>query len=282
MKTILAILSFIIVFTSCGTPRYAHSPTAHNVPILTKQGDSKIAANYSNNGVESSTDGNDDYEKNISHGFDLQGAVAVTNHIALQASYFYRREKKNSNFGDFGFDSSRIRYKRNMFEFGAGYFTQLDTKQRVILQIFAGAGLGETSITESGSDFNQLPYSRFYNTDLAKFYLEPSITFRAKEIFAASIATRLSVVKFRNIKTNYSFDEKQNFNLDSLNRYPLVFFEPAFVGSFGFNKLPGFRIEIQAGLSLLVDQKVFIDYRPFNFSAGLVFDIRKLINGAHN
>ncbi|MBC7535094.1 MAG: hypothetical protein H7258_05315 [Ferruginibacter sp.] len=282
MKTILAILSFVIVFTSCDTPRYAHSPTAHNVPILTKKGDSKVAGYYSNNGLSATTDGANGYDKNISHGTDLQGAVAVTNHIGLQANYFYRSEKLNSNFGDFNFDSSRIRYKRNMFEIGAGYFTQLDTKQRVLLQIFAGAGLGKTTITETGTNFNQLPYSRFYNTDLTKFYLEPSITFRAKEIFAASVATRVSIVKFRNILSNYSFDEKLNFNLDSLDRYPVAFFEPAFVGSFGFNKLPGFRIEIQAGLSLLLDGGDFLYYRPFNFSAGLIFDIRKLIKGANN
>ena len=282
MKTCFLILLAAIIFTSCDTPRYAYSPTAHNVPLLTKKGDSKVAAAYSTNGVSSNTDNTgNEYTKNTSQGFDVQGAVALTNNIAIQGSYYYRGEKTNTTWSNGFFNSSSIRYRRNMAEVGAGFYTALDSKQRIFLQAFAGGGLGKTTIKDNGIDQADLPYSRYYNTDLAKFYLEPSITFRAKEIFAGSIATRLSVIKFRNINSNYSLNEKQQFNLDSLNRYALVFFEPAFVGSFGFNKLPGFRIEIQAGLSLLLDDS-FIDYRPFNFSAGLVIDIRKLIKGPNN
>lgn len=283
MRNFFVIFSFIIVFTSCNTSRYAYSPSAHNVPILTKQGDSKLAADYSTNGTSGQT-GNDNgnhYSKNTSQGFDLQGAVAVTNNIALQASYFYRSEKTNTTSDYYNFNHSTIKYKRNLFEFGAGFFTPLDTKQRVLFQAFAGAGLGKTNIRDNGNDQNQLSYSRHYNTNITKYYLEPSVTFRAKEIFAASVVTRLSFVKFRNIHTNYTLQEKQDFNLDSLGRFGVVFFEPAFVGSFGFNKLPGLRIEFQAGLSVLWEED-FIDYRPFNFSLGLVFDIRKLIKGPNN
>lgn len=281
MKTTFALLAAVIVFGSCTTTRYAHSPTAHNVPILLKQGDSKIAAAYSTNGAVFDESSDNRYDKNLSHGFDVQGAIAITNHLAVQGNYFYRTEKSNSNFNSANFDSSKVRYKRNMVELGAGYFTPLDTKQRVLLQVYAGGGFGKTTITDNGRDFNQMIYSRYYNTDVTRFYLEPSITFRSKEIFAGSIATRVSVVKFRNIQTNYSLAEKQDFNLDSLDRFAVAFFEPAFVGSFGFNKLPGFRIEFQAGLSLLLADS-FIDYRPFNFSVGLTFDIRKLIKGPNN
>ncbi len=282
MRISFLILLAAIIFTSCDTPRYAYSPTAHNVPLLTKKGDSKVAAAYSTNGVTSETNNTDNqYTKNTSQGFDVQGAVALSDNIAIQGSYFYRGEKTNSTWNNSFFNSSAIRYKRSMFEFGAGFYTALDSRQRVFLQAFAGGGFGKTTIKDNGVDQAQLPYSRYYNTDLAKFYLEPSITFRAKEVFAGSIATRVSVLKFRNINTNYSQNEKMGFNLDSLNRYAVVFFEPAFVGSFGFNKLPGFRIEIQAGLSVLLDES-FIDYRPFNFSAGLVFDIRKLLKAANN
>ncbi|MEO6670704.1 MAG: hypothetical protein ABIN36_14575 [Ferruginibacter sp.] len=281
MKTVLAVLCIVIAFTSCDTPRYAYSPTAHNVPIFTKQGDSKLAAYYSNNGASSATDedGNE-YEKNSAQGVDLQGAVAVTNNIAVQANYYLRSEKANSNSTGNNYQKSSVKYNRNLFEFGAGYFTAFDKKEHFLFQVYGGAGFGKTKIRDISVDFNQTRYDLFYNTNITKFFLEPSITFRTpREIFAATIATRGSVVKFGKIQTNYSFDERREYNLDSLNRYAVFFLEPSFVGSFGFPKLPGFRIELQAGLSVLYEES-FIDYRPFNFSIGLVFDIRKLMNGA--
>ncbi len=283
MKTILAIFSFafIIVFTGCDTPRYAYSPTAHNVPVFTKQGDSKVAAYYSNNGIYSSTDedGNE-YDRNTAQGVDLQGAVAVTNNIAIQAAYFNRSEKANQNSSSLTGDKSNVKYKRNLFEFGAGFFTPVDKKQHMLVQVYAGAGFGKTKINERGTDFNLNLYTRFYNTNITKFYLEPSITFKTpKDIFAATIATRGSVIKFGKIQTDYTHDEKLDYNLDSLDRFAVLFFEPSFIGSVGFPKLPGMRIEFQFGLSLLYD-KSFIDYRPFNFSVGLTFDIRKLAQGS--
>lgn len=279
MKTVLSIFCIVLAFTSCDTPRYAYSPTAHNVPILAKQGDSKLAAYYSTNGAAGTNDGNgNEYDKNSAQGADLQGAIAVSNSIAVQANYYFRSEKTNTNSSSNTFENSLVKYKRNLFEIGAGYFTPCDKKGRLLFQVYAGAGFGKTKINETGTDYNQLAVSRYYNTNVTKFFLEPSITFRThNELFAATIATRASVVKFGNIKTDYTYDEKQNYDLDSLDRYAVVFFEPSFVGSFGFNKLPGFRIELQAGLSLLYEES-FIDYRPFNFSLGLVFDIRKLMN----
>ncbi|MFT3910013.1 MAG: hypothetical protein QM737_11340 [Ferruginibacter sp.] len=282
MKTVLVILSFvfIIVFASCDTPRYAYSPTAHNVPIFTKQGDSKIAAYYSTNGASSYSDDNgNEYDKATAHGADVQGAIAVTNNIALQGSYYIRSEGSTSNSNYSNFDNSTIKYKRNMFEFGAGYFMAIDKKEHMLFQLYAGAGLGKATIKEKGTDFNQNYYTRFYNTNLTKFYLEPSLTFRTpKDIFAATVATRASIIKFGKIRTDYTNDEKLSLNLDSLDRYPVIFFEPSFVGSFGFPKAPGFRVELQAGFSVLY-QESFLDYRPFNFSLGLVFDIGKLIRG---
>ena len=272
-------LSFAILFANCTTPRYAYSPSAHNVPILAKKQDSKFAAAYSNNLQGKSTDDNNSYSKNNAGGFDLQGAYAITNHIAVQADYFYRKENNSSSHNNADFDTSNIRYKRSLFELGAGFFSPLDTKDKILFQFYAGAGFGKTTIGDNGIDQNFLPYSRYYNTNITKYYLEPSVTFRAKEIFAASVATRVSFLKYRNINTNYTLQERQDFNLDSLNRFAIAFFEPAFVGSLGFNKVPGFRIEFQTGLSILWEED-FIDYRPFNFSIGLVFDIGKLIKSS--
>jgi len=277
MRTILTALTLIFL-ASCNTPRFAYSPTAHNVPVMTARNDSKLAFNYSTNADTRQSD--DKYSRNKSNGYDIQGAYAITDHIAVQGSYFSRNERTSSNEEDY-FDSSVIKYNRSLFEFGAGYFTPIDRKGKVHFQLFGGAGFGKFTINENGRDNNLLLYHRFHNTNVTKFYLEPAITFKSTEVFAASLSTRFSIIKFNNITTNYTQAEKETFNLDSIGRNAIVFFEPAFVNSFGFNKLPGLRIEYQLGLSLLMSRTV-VDNRTFNFSVGLVFDIPKLIKGAGN
>lgn len=277
MRIILTVLT-IMFFASCNTPRFAYSPTAHNVPVLTEKNDSKLSFNYSTNAETRSSDIK--YNRNKANGFDIQGAYAITNSVAVQGSYFSRNEATYSNSEDY-FDTSAIKYNRHLFEFGAGYFTPIDKKGKIHFQVFGGAGFGRFTINESGSDNSQLPYNRFHYSDITKFYIEPAITFKSTEVFAASLSTRFSIIKFRNIQTNYTQAEKETFDLDSIGRNAIVFFEPAFVNSFGFNKLPGLRIEYQIGLSLLMSKTV-VDNRTFNFSVGLLFDIPKLIKGPAN
>lgn len=284
-RTFLFSLASILFFASCDTPRYAYSPNAHNVPVLAKQGDSKITASYSANfDINSSNDNNRyDHKRNHSNGFDLQGAAAVTDHVAVQANYFYRSEKGYTDA--YNGDSSVVRYKRNMAEVGVGYFTSINKKDRVYFQVFGGVGFGKLKLTDASVDFNQVPYTRFYNSNINKYYLEPAIIFRNKDLFSASLSTRFSLINFRSIKTDYIKDERIAYNLDSLDHYSTVFLEPAFVNSFGFKGLPGLKIEYQLGFSLALDPNTdgqLFDYRPFNFSLGLTFDIRKLIQGPRN
>ncbi|MEP7164492.1 MAG: hypothetical protein ABI741_07355 [Ferruginibacter sp.] len=277
----------VVLLASCDTTRYAYSPNAHNVPLLAKQWDSKVSANYSTNAANIDDQSNsttaNTYSRNRSNGYDLQAALAVTNNIAIQGNYYSRSEKTNGSA--YNGDSSVVRYKRNLAEFGAGYFTSINKKGKIFFQVFGGVGFGKLKLTEAARDFNGVQYTRFYNSDILKYYLEPAIIFRSsKEVFAASISTRFSVINFKRVNTNYTLDEKQTYNLDSLNRYAIYFLEPAFVNSFGFNKLPGFRIEYQLGLSIPLDvtSDFILDYRPFNFSIGLSFDIGKLIKGSAN
>ena len=72
-----------LLLSSCYTPRYVYSPSAHNVPLFSKKNDSKIAANYSSNLSLANSSENE----NDSYGFDLQGAYAISDHWALQANY---------------------------------------------------------------------------------------------------------------------------------------------------------------------------------------------------
>ena len=260
----LIIISLICSMVSCNTPRYIYSPSAHNVPVLTKKGDSKIGAVYSTNLTgEEKRDGN--LIDNRSRGFDLHGAVAITDHFAVQASHFYRWEKSSG-----GADSLTVRYKRNLTEIGLGYYLPVNDKKNFIFQFFGGVGLGKFSFTDVdkfGSNYHQ--------ANITKIYLQPAFLFRSKGSFTTSIALRFSDINYSSIKTSYSSGQLSDHHLDDLTNRGKVFFEPATVSSFGFKNLPGLRFEVQGGLSFLMSRN-YIDYRIFNFSIGTWVDVGAL------
>jgi len=272
-----AILPVLLI--SCNTSRYIYSPATQNVPVLVKKGDSKLSASYStdlsdppfaDNSTESVP------EKN--NGFDLQGAVALTDNFALQASYFNRTERDNSN-GYYSGDAV-VNYKRNLAEIGIGYFKSLNARDKVFFQLFGGAGKGKFSLTDRGTHTDSVStnYTRYHQADITKFYLQPAMIFRPRPGFALSISTRLSIIKYGNIKTDYTDSELQDYELDNLSRGTYAFWEPAFTNSFGFKKLPGLRFEYQLGFSLSLNERP-IHYHPFNFSLGMAFDFPKLFAG---
>ena len=259
-------VTIIFIAVSCNTPRYIYSPSAHNVPVLTKKGDSKIGAVYSTNFTgEEKRDGA--LIDNRSRGYDLHGAAAITDHFAVQASHFYRWEKSSG-----GKDSLTVRYKRNLTEIGLGYYLPVNDKKNVIFQFFGGAGFGKFSFTDnSKSGYN------FHEADITKIYLQPAFLFRSKGSFTSSISLRASIINYSNIKTNYTPTQLSDFNLDNLTNRAKIFFEPAFTGSFGFKNVPGLRFELQGGLSFLMARN-YVDYRFFNFSAGTWVDIGSLFH----
>jgi hypothetical protein len=264
---------------SCYTPRYVYSPAAHNVPVLDKKGDSKLAANYS-----ASTGDNNSGQNTINGkatGFDLQAAYAFTNHWALQINYFNRTERNSGDFTLQQQDSVVINYKRYLTEVAAGYFHTLDDKGRIMFQVFGGAGFGTSSFTDNGRDFNGIYRSRFHKMNITKVFIQPVLLVKSKGTFTASLSSRYSIISFKNISTNYSATELNNYVLDSLTYRPRLFWEPATVYSFGYKKLPGIKIEFQMGLAILMSRQ-FVDYRTFNFSTGLLFDLPKLLTNTRH
>ena len=271
---------FIFYLSSCYTPRYVYSPSAQNVPAFTKKGESKLAANYSfnlsNNSVKDSVP-----VRARARGYDLQAAYAFTNHLAIQVNYFHRTERNAGDYDAGVKDSVVINYKRNLTEIGLGYFHGLDDNKQAVIQLFAGVGFGNFSFTDNGKDQNRVLRSRFHQMDVTKIFIQPAFTIRSKDNFAGSLSSRFSIVYFKNIKTNYTATEQDNYKLDSLSYSPRVFWEPAIINTFGFKKLPGLQFEFQMGFAFLVSRR-FVDARAFNFSAGLLFDLPKLFAFNHH
>jgi hypothetical protein len=276
MKTVPALLFLAFSFSlfSCYTPRYVYSPSAHNVPVFTKKGDSKLAVNYSVNPADNNVRDSVPVRAKA-RGYDLQAAYAFSKHWAMQMNY-YRRTERNAGDFDAGVrDSVVINYKRNLTEIGAGYFQVLDHNKRGIFQVFAGVGFGKFSLDDNGKDQNRILRSRYHEMNITKLFIQPAFMVKSNGNFAAAFSSRVSVIYFSKIKTNYTLSEQQDFKLDSLSYSPRVFWEPAVLNSFGFKKLPGIKLEFQFGFAFLVSKR-FVDARSFNFSGGLLFDLPKL------
>ncbi len=272
---ILYFTFYIFVLTSCYTPRYVYSPSAHNVPVFLKKGDTKLAADLSTNFSKKNT-AEGIVKDNKSGGIDLQGAYAITNKFAVQLNYSRRTEKNNGDFSVNNLDSSVINYKRSLTEIGVGYYSVLTNNQQAVFQVFAGIGFGKFGFTDIGRDQNNVFHNQFHQMNITKLYLQPSFTVRSKKNFVASLSSRFSVIYFHNIQTDYSATDLDNYKLDSLSYRPRLFWEPAVINTFGFKKLPGLQFEFQVDLSLLLSP-LFIDYRAFNFSIGALFDVPKLL-----
>jgi hypothetical protein len=264
----------LIIASSCYTPRYVYSPSAHNVPQFERKGDSKVAGYYSSI-IGNRNSAGSRVNVNRSSGLDLQGAYAITDHWAVQSSYYLRNEKNDGDYSIFNLDSTVITYKRSLIEAGLGYFSPLAKSSKLRFQLFGGLGFGNFSFTDIGSDAGGQAYQRFFSTRVTKFYLQPAMVLNPSPRFTLGFSSRWTILKFHRIRSDYQPVELNNFKLDSIGYKAVSFWEPAIVNSFNFKKLPGISFEYQFGLGILISRN-FVDARPFNFSGGIVFDIRKL------
>ncbi|HOZ77879.1 MAG TPA: hypothetical protein PLY34_07770 [Ferruginibacter sp.] len=263
------LLAVSLLFSACYSPRYVHSPVAVNVPVLAKKGDSKIAGYYSFNPGEKpnqTTAG----KLSSGNGLDIQAAYALTNHLAVQAAFNVRNEKNYADFNINRADSSLISYKRNSIEFGLGYFTYFDKRRASFFQVFAGAGFGSSSFSDKYFTGN-MP-ARNFKMDVTRLYIQPAILIKYGEVFASSLSSRVSLVYFKNVQSDYTAEELFRYQLKDIQKGAKVFWEPAFTNTFGLKKLPGLKLELQMGLAFLMSDR-FVDYRTLNISAGLLLDI---------
>lgn len=249
-----------------------YSPAATNVPVFSKKGDSKVAANYSN----SSFSGRD-VKTNYSYGLDLQAAYAVKKHWLLLINQSNRYEKTSSNIQVGNRDSNSIRYKRSMTEIGGGFFTAINDSSKLFLQLTGGVGVGKFLFDDDGKNAANIYYSRYHQAGVTKLFFQPAIQLRSGKYYTSSFASRFAVLWYHSIKTNYTPAEQDNYLLDGLTASARTFWEPAVINNFGFKKIPALQLEMQIGFSALLSQR-FIDYRSVNISAGAVLDISKWKN----
>ena len=270
-KTLICAFAISIALTSCRTPRFVYSPAPPNNPYFREKGESKIAAYYSTAADEN------DLQQEYNDGLDLQAAYAVSDHFALTADYFKRNEK--DVFKDYDrslFDSSVIRYDRNLTNFGAGYFTPITNDKKIMFNIFGGIGFGKFSFTDNGFD-NNINYSRYYNSKMSKWYIQPSINFFPGKSFRTGLIGKVSWVHYGDMSTSYTPAELEYFDLNLLTGKTLSFFEATWNMQLTFNKTNW--VHIDGGFTLCSEpfnNLTNLEARNFNLSIGLSIDFSKM------
>jgi hypothetical protein len=272
-KKLILLLIISIAFVSCRTPRFIYSPAPPNNPYFREKGESKLAAYYSTAADEN------DLKDEYNDGLDLQAAYAISDHLALTTDYFKRKEKDVFfNYDRNFFDSSIIRYDRTLTNFGAGYFTPLTKDKEIVINIFGGVGFGKFSFTENGYD-NGANYSRYYNSKMTKWYIQPSFNFFPGKYFRTGLIGKISWVHYGKTTTSYLPAEIEYYDLNLLPGNTVSFFEATWNTQVTFEKTKWLYLD--GGFTICTepfdnDNNTFLDARNFNFSVGLSIDFSKM------
>lgn len=263
----LGLLTFILF--GCTNSRYIYAPAPANNPFFNEKGESKLTTTYSES--ESSQYG-------YARGWDLQGAYALSNHWAVTASYFNRREM--DKVYSYGSDNTEVKYKRNLFGVGGGYFVPLNPKKTITFNFYVGVDFGKFSFDEKAVSLNP-NYDRYHTSNITKGYFQPSINFMPGKFFRFGIYMKSSYVHYGNIKTSYTPDELAYYSLDVLGDRTRNFIEFGYNMQFGLPKYQWIRLEL--GLTAvnwnpqynILNNRAF-DVRSSNVSIGINLDFTKM------
>jgi hypothetical protein len=211
-------------------------PNTRNVPLFAKGGEFQGAMQFGTSGI------------------DLQGAVAITNNIAVMGNYSYG----NRNTDTLNNNSDKDHYHKHKFYEGAiGYYKN---DGNFCFEIFAGYGQGEATSYGSYSIFSS-SQDQLTTGKYTRIFLQPSFGFN-KKVVNIAFTPRFSLVDF----TSFSGSK----TTATVDLEPKIFVEPAFTARFNFldNRFFG---SLQVGFSTSLTDNVAFDYQPFIFSTGLGF-----------
>ncbi|MEO9210675.1 MAG: hypothetical protein ABI208_06230 [Ginsengibacter sp.] len=270
IERIFLLLFVLMGLFSCTASRYIYAPAPANNPFFKEKGESKLTASYSEG------DGN---QNGYARGWDLQGAYALSNHWAVTASYFNRREMDRNSISNS--NVSEIKYKRNLLGFGSGYFIALNSKKTITFNLYAGLDFGKFSFDDKDISNPNSSDSRFHSSNITKGYFQPSFNFMPGKYIRFSFFMKSSYVGYGDIKTSYTSDELKYYSLDELGGKTWNFLEFGWDFQFGIPKYPWIRLEWQVSSINWTVDPYYLNYqrpdvRRSNFSIGLTIDFSKM------
>jgi hypothetical protein len=264
MRLFAGLLILCISFlSSCTQPRYVYNPPVRNLHYFQEGGQAKLAAHWAT-GPSRDDGGTSD---NYNHGFDFQAAYAISDHWALMASYYNRKESDNIKVSISPTASviSEIDYKRNGSEFAVSYYTPLMLSKESFFHIDGGIGFANNSLVDRGS-FDSLGLTQNYSDKMFRIFFQPGI-YTVLDAFQFGLGARVQWQFFSDIQTNYTPNELVSYTLSGLNQ--LFNLEPYFSIRYGPPSVPWLKGEMQTGFTT-VDKGYYV--RGGFFSLGVAVD----------
>jgi hypothetical protein len=236
MKKLLVLAIFV---TSCA-PVYV--PNSRNAPLFTKAGEFQGSMQFGN-------------------GFELQGAVSVSNHFGLMVNYSYA--DRTSSVYDLDADDLDDYHHHNFLEGGIGYF---ENQGNWCYEIFAGYGKGE------GTSYDAYDWwggqSELATGKYDRYFIQPAFGLN-KKVMHLAIVPRVSIVDFKEFSSDV--------NSYKISENPKVLIEPAVIGRVNLMQNRMFFV-FQMGFSLPATSNIYFEYRPFQFSTGMGFRLGGIRN----
>jgi len=260
-----------VFFTSCSSHRYLYAPSTPNTPMFNKKGETLLAASYAAGGIFKNPD------KGYNRGYDLQAGYAVSKCLAVMVGLSGRFEKDIYDTSNTFHDHTTLWYTRHSTELGMGYFTPLDKEGTAYFDLYGGYGFGRYNMKEVGTGG---AFNRFHNVSANKYYLQPGFHFNAGGYTQVGLYSKVSVVNYHGISTNYTATEESQYLLDGIRKNGYVYLEPSLVVRMGIPGASWLRIDLQGSTSMLMSQPTLY-HRSTYLSMGLSFDFSKINDQEH-
>lgn len=270
----------IIIFSACTTSKYVYTSATANLLLLENRNDLKAAVNYVQAGTLFGLSG----DRRRSRGVDIQGAYAVTKKAGIKLNAYNKTERNESVFTYQNQLPGNVNYKKHGIEISGGLYDFSGKKAKARLQLFAGAGSGKFSLNENR--FNGITGDNYYHKmNYFKAFIQPAVCFRSSSDYTVTLATAGSLIKFSNVRTNYT--DLSDEPLGYIETKPSFFIDFVLQNEFGFKSLKGIKFQWQAGVTDLItrfppsntsfffDEKY--DYNRAWLAIGVIADIRALI-----
>jgi hypothetical protein len=249
-----------------------YAPAAPQAPMLSSKGETNITAMYSVGGT-----GHSDDDKGYNEGYDLQGAYAVSDHVALTASFSHRSERDSYKAGTLYTNTpADVWYIRNATELGMGYFAPSGSRNKSFFDLYGGYGFGKFRLHESDQKTGG-NVDLYHTTSIAKFYLQPGFHFNS-DISQTAISFRFTAADYYHIMSDYTPLQEDSFHMATIRNTTFVFLEPSLALRMWAPNAAWLRFEVQVSTSIKLNNKAFY-YRSSYLSLGLSFDLSKI--GAH-
>lgn len=269
-------LYWVLLSLSCTAVKYAYTPATANLLQVEGKNDFKAALNFA---TASSPYGG--VGTKYSNGIDIQTAYAISERIVVKADGYFKGEQNQTAATQNGYPDESIKYKKQGIEMSIGCNNFSKNQKRSAFQFFGGLGTGKFSFTGKYNNGNS---NNHHSMNYFKAFLQPSYTFFVTEKYDISVGSKLNMLQFSKVATDYS--DILTEPLGYIDRKPNFFVDVVMQHQFGFSKLPALHFQVQLGITSLVTsfsspQNTFTkekyDYNNSWLALGVILNAGKMV-----